>query len=70
MNQFSAVVNPPHVCILAVGSVQPVPDAQNRVANISTVTLSSDARLIDEKMASDFLVAFKRCIENPAVCGL
>jgi dihydrolipoamide dehydrogenase-binding protein of pyruvate dehydrogenase complex len=70
VNQFSAVIDPAHSCILAVGSLQPVPDPENGVANISTVTLSSDARLIDEKMASDFLRAFKRCVESPLACGV
>jgi len=67
---FSAVINPPQAAILAVGKgkkVVAVNEATNQpmVSNHMVVTLSRDARVIDEDVAAKFLVAVKKYLENP-----
>lgn len=67
--QFSAIINPPHSGILAVGaaSARPVVDADGRlaVATVMTVTLSADHRVLDGALAAQWLAAFVRRVENP-----
>jgi pyruvate dehydrogenase E2 component (dihydrolipoamide acetyltransferase) len=58
---FSAVINPPQACILAVGAgiqrvLPPLPGADRpRVATTVTVQLSADRRVVDEATAAQFL---------------
>ena len=65
---FSAVINPPQACILAVGAPRPVivgtPD-DYVVNQIATFTLSSDARVCDDHQATKWLAGFKNFMENP-----
>lgn len=67
--EFSAIINPPHAGILAVGAAaqQPVvqEDGTLGVATIMTVTLSADHRVLDGAIAAQWLAAFQRRIENP-----
>ncbi len=67
--QFSAIINPPHAGILAVGaaSARPVvePDGSLGVATVMTVTLSADHRVLDGALAARWLAAFVARIENP-----
>ncbi|NLP82635.1 2-oxo acid dehydrogenase subunit E2 [Microbacterium sp. CFH 90308] len=67
--EFSAIINPPHSGILAVGAASPRPvvgaDGELTVANVMTVTLSADHRVLDGALAAQWLAAFVRRIENP-----
>lgn len=71
---FSAIVNPPQACILAIGAalkrVVPNDKAKEgespfRTASILTVTLSSDHRVVDGADAAQWGQHFKKYIENP-----
>ncbi|XP_056137896.1 pyruvate dehydrogenase protein X component, mitochondrial [Lampris incognitus] len=67
---FSAVINPPQACILAVGSsraeLRLSEDNQAlRTQQLMTVTLSSDGRLVDDELASRFLEKFRSNLEKP-----
>ncbi|MFP3023503.1 MAG: pyruvate dehydrogenase complex dihydrolipoamide acetyltransferase [Wolbachia sp.] len=65
---FSAIINPPQSCIMAVGASkkQPVVIGEKmEIAEIMTVTLSVDHRAVDGALGAKFLNAFKYYIENP-----
>ena len=67
---FSAVINPPQACILAVGGsraeLRPSADQQTlRTQQLMTVTLSSDGRLVDDALASRFLEKLRANLEKP-----
>jgi pyruvate dehydrogenase E2 component (dihydrolipoamide acetyltransferase) len=67
--EFSAIINPPHAGILAVGAAtqRPVVEASGELAaaTVMTVTLSADHRVLDGALAAQLLAAFVRRIENP-----
>ena len=68
VKSFSAVVNPPHATILAVGAGEQRPVVKNgalAVATVMTVTLSTDHRCVDGALGAELLGAFKGYIENP-----
>ncbi|RYC17327.1 pyruvate dehydrogenase complex dihydrolipoamide acetyltransferase [Ciceribacter ferrooxidans] len=68
VKHFAAVVNPPHATILAVGAGEErvvVKNGEMKIANVMTVTLSTDHRCVDGALGAEFLGAFKRYIENP-----
>lgn len=69
VREFSAIINPPHATILAVGAVrrQPVERQDGGIAFVSamTVTLSCDHRVVDGVLGAELLAAFKGFIENP-----
>ena len=68
IREFSAVINPPHATILAVGAGQQraiVRDGAVATATIMTVTLSTDHRAVDGALGAELLQAFKGYIENP-----
>lgn len=78
ISEFSAVINPPQACILAVGTVddkvivaQKLPDnAEDNEYEIETkkvmkVTLSCDHRVVDGAVGAKWLQSFKDYIENP-----
>ena len=70
IKEFSAVINPPQGCILAIGSGQKRPvvvDNQIIVATIMTVTLSCDHRVVDGAVGAELLSEFKNFIENPSL---
>ncbi|WP_353275062.1 pyruvate dehydrogenase complex dihydrolipoamide acetyltransferase [Wolbachia endosymbiont (group A) of Ennomos erosarius] len=67
---FSAIINPPQSCIMAVGASKKQPIIVNdkiEIAEIMTVTLSVDHRAVDGALGAKFLNAFKHYIENPLV---
>jgi pyruvate dehydrogenase complex dihydrolipoamide acetyltransferase long form len=67
---FSAVINPPQSCILAVGGTRPVVCAETMgIKQMATFTISADARVVDDAMSQKFLASFKRFMENPIVLG-
>ncbi|EHS50854.1 pyruvate dehydrogenase complex dihydrolipoamide acetyltransferase [Rhizobium sp. PDO1-076] len=68
VKSFSAVINPPHATILAVGAGEErvvVKNGEMKIANVMTVTLSTDHRCVDGALGAELLGAFKRYIENP-----
>ncbi len=65
---FSAILNPPHSGILAVGGASQRPvviDGELAVGTVISVTLSADHRVIDGAVAAQWMAAFTRRIENP-----
>ncbi|XP_018519554.1 pyruvate dehydrogenase protein X component, mitochondrial [Lates calcarifer] len=67
---FSAVINPPQACILAVGTSRAElrlreDDQTLHTQQLMTVTLSSDGRLVDDELASRFLDKFRANLEQP-----
>ena len=70
IDEFTAIVNPPDSCILAVGGIQQVPvvkNAQVVPGNVMKVTLSCDHRVVDGAVGSAFLNSFKNYLENPVL---
>ena len=70
IREFSAVINPPQGCILAVGTGEKRPVVINNeisIATIMTVTLSCDHRVVDGAVGAEFLSEFKNLIENPSL---
>ena len=67
ITEFSAVINPPQACILAVGTSCIVLDVEGLPQTHMTVTLSADARIVDETLVARFLETFQEIIENPAL---
>ena len=69
VREFSAIINPPHATILAVGASQrrPVEAEDGSVTFVSqmTVTLSCDHRVVDGALGAELLAAFKVLIESP-----
>ena len=69
VDEFTAIINPPDSCILAVGGIKKVPafkeDGSVYPVNIMKVTLSSDHRVVDGALAATFLQTFKNYLENP-----
>ena len=69
IDNFDAVINPPHAAILAVGAgkKQPVVDDEGNlgVATVMSVTLSVDHRVIDGALGAELLTAIKDNLENP-----
>lgn len=69
VKNFSAVINPPHATILAVGAGEPrvvVKNGAPAIATIMSVTLSVDHRAVDGALGATLLAEFKRLIEHPA----
>lgn len=68
IKEFSAIINPPQACILAVGAgtQQPVvKDGALAVATVMNCTMSCDHRVVDGALGAEFLNTFKRMIEDP-----
>ncbi|MCE3233543.1 MAG: pdhC [Rickettsiaceae bacterium] len=68
VKDFSAIINPPQGCILAIGAgeLRPiVKDGRVVSANVMTVTLSCDHRVVDGAVGAQFLAAFKEFVERP-----
>jgi pyruvate dehydrogenase E2 component (dihydrolipoamide acetyltransferase) len=69
VREFSAIINPPHATILAVGATRraPVEAEDGTVIFISqmTVTLSCDHRVVDGALGAELLAAFKTFVEKP-----
>jgi pyruvate dehydrogenase E2 component (dihydrolipoamide acetyltransferase) len=68
IDEFTAIINPPDACILAVGGIQQVPVVKNGQivpGNVMKVTLSCDHRVVDGAVGSAFLNTVKNYMENP-----
>ena len=68
IDEFTAIINPPDACILAVGAVQEMPVVENgeiKVGHMMKVTLSCDHRVVDGAVGSAFLQTLKTLLENP-----
>merc|ERR1712110_257254 len=69
INQFTAIINPPQACILAVGGTEKkvVVGAEGAptVANMMRVTMSCDHRVVDGAVGAQWLQHFKKFMENP-----
>ncbi len=70
VEQFTAVLNPPQVAILAVGSVKDeavVRDGEIGIAPLVHLTLTCDHRAIDGSEGAEFLRDVKAFVESPAL---
>jgi pyruvate dehydrogenase E2 component (dihydrolipoamide acetyltransferase) len=69
VREFTAIINPPHATILAVGAAQrrPVETADGGIEFVDqmTVTLGCDHRVVDGALGAELLAAFKALIEQP-----
>ncbi|MDQ2698132.1 MAG: 2-oxo acid dehydrogenase subunit E2 [Actinomycetota bacterium] len=67
--EFSAIINPPHAGILAIGAARKLPVVDDAgalaVGTVMTVTLSADHRVLDGALAAQWLAAFVKRIEQP-----
>jgi pyruvate dehydrogenase E2 component (dihydrolipoamide acetyltransferase) len=70
IKHFTAVINPPHATILAVGAGEAraiVRNGKVEVATMMSATLSCDHRAVDGALGAELLGAFRRLIENPVM---
>lgn len=68
IEEFTAIINPPDACILAVGAIKPTPVVQDdkiNIANMMKVTLSCDHRVVDGATGSQFLLTLRQYLEEP-----
>jgi pyruvate dehydrogenase E2 component (dihydrolipoamide acetyltransferase) len=70
IDEFTAIINPPDACILAIGGIKKVvvPDEETgdfKVTNVMKVTLSCDHRVVDGATGAQFLQTFKGLLEDP-----
>jgi pyruvate dehydrogenase E2 component (dihydrolipoamide acetyltransferase) len=68
IEEFTAIINPPDACILAVGGIKQtaiVKDGQLVPGNVMKVTLSCDHRVVDGATGAAFLSTFKEILEDP-----
>jgi pyruvate dehydrogenase E2 component (dihydrolipoamide acetyltransferase) len=68
VDEFTAIINPPDACILAISAIQPVPVVRNGAVvpgNIMKLTLSCDHRVVDGATGSAFLQTVKSLLEEP-----
>jgi pyruvate dehydrogenase E2 component (dihydrolipoamide acetyltransferase) len=68
IDEFTAIINPPDACILAVGGIQAVPVVKNGqvvAGNVMKLTLSCDHRVVDGATGAAFLQTLKSLLEEP-----
>ena len=68
IDEFTAIINPPDSCILAIGAIQQAPvvkDGQIRVGNVMKVTMSCDHRVVDGATGAAFLQTLQKLLEEP-----
>jgi pyruvate dehydrogenase E2 component (dihydrolipoamide acetyltransferase) len=69
MREFTAIINPPHATILAVGAARRAPveteDGGVKFVSQMTATLSCDHRVLDGALGAELLAAFKNLVETP-----
>ncbi|MFO7826021.1 MAG: pyruvate dehydrogenase complex dihydrolipoamide acetyltransferase [Cyclobacterium sp.] len=68
IDEFTAIINPPDACILAIGGIKQTPivkDGEIKVGNLMKVTLSCDHRVVDGAIGSAFLQTVKQLLEDP-----
>jgi pyruvate dehydrogenase E2 component (dihydrolipoamide acetyltransferase) len=70
IDEFTAIINPPDACILAVGAAKETVIAESgvmKIANVMKVTLSCDHRVVDGAVGSAFLQTLKTLLEDPVM---
>jgi len=70
IDAFTAIINPPDACILAIGGIHETPvvrDGQVVPGHVMKVTMSCDHRAVDGATGSAFLQTFKQLLENPII---
>lgn len=70
IEEFTAIINPPDACIMAVGGIKQTPIVKNGQivpGNVMKVTLSCDHRVVDGATGAAFLQTFKQLLENPVL---
>ncbi len=70
IKNFTAVINPPHATILAVGAGEERAVARGgkiEAAQMMSVTLSCDHRVVDGALGAELVGVFKKLIENPVM---
>lgn len=70
IEEFTAIINPPDACILAVGMIKEAPvvkDGKIVVGAVMKVTLSCDHRIVDGATGAEFLQTLKTLLENPVL---
>ena len=68
IDEFTAIINPPDACILAIGGISQVPVVKNGQVvpgNVMKVTLSCDHRVVDGASGAAFLQTLKSLLEEP-----
>jgi len=68
IEEFTAIINPPDSCILAIGGISQTPvvkDGQIKIGNVMKVTMSCDHRVVDGARGSAFLQTMKELLEEP-----
>ena len=68
IDEFTAIINPPDACILAVGAIQQVPVVKNNTivpGNVMKLTLSCDHRVVDGATGSAFLQTLQGLLQEP-----
>ena len=68
IDEFTAIINPPDACILAIGAIQQIPVVKNGAVapgNVMKVTLSCDHRVVDGATGSAFLQTLQSLLEEP-----
>lgn len=68
IDEFTAIINPPDACIMAIGSIKEtalVKNGQIVIGNVMKVTLSCDHRVVDGASGAAFLQTFKELMEAP-----
>jgi pyruvate dehydrogenase E2 component (dihydrolipoamide acetyltransferase) len=68
ISEFSAIINPPQACILAVGAGEKRPVVKNdqlAIATVMSATLSCDHRVVDGALGAEFLATLKSIIQEP-----
>ncbi|HRN48762.1 MAG TPA: dihydrolipoamide acetyltransferase family protein, partial [Niabella sp.] len=68
IDEFTAIINPPDACILAIGGISKVPVVKNGQivpGNVMKVTLSCDHRVVDGAKGAAFLQTLKELLEEP-----
>jgi len=68
IDEFTAIINPPDACILAIGKIEAAPVVENGqvvVRNLLKLTLSCDHRVVDGAVGAAFMQTLKAYLENP-----
>lgn len=70
ISEFTAIINPPNACILAIGGIRDVPVVKNGdvvPGKVMTLTLSCDHRVVDGATGAEFLTDVKSLLEEPSL---
>jgi pyruvate dehydrogenase E2 component (dihydrolipoamide acetyltransferase) len=70
IDDFTAIINTPDACILAVGAIRDTPVVKNGAVvpgKLMTVSLSCDHRVVDGSIGAAFLQTLKTYLENPVM---